>query len=184
MWAAAVALWIVTRLPAVPLMFQLVSVVVVPAVKLNVVGETPLARVVNVLLPVMVSAPAPLLVSVQLKVEPPPTKVLAVAAVMRISPEPVPAVVVKLVGTALLNAVVEAAGQVRKPPLNVMFFVPAAVAYEVPTVSVLPLRSRVPFVWVNVRVDPISKESASLKVPPTPLCVIGKSIVLPFVVIT
>ena len=37
-WVAAVALLMVTRLPEMPLTFQLVTVVVVPAVKLNVVG--------------------------------------------------------------------------------------------------------------------------------------------------
>ena len=50
---------------------------------------------------------------------------------------PVPAVVVKLVGAALLNAVTAAVGHTSVPPLNVKFFVPAvAVVNAVPTVSV------------------------------------------------
>jgi len=118
----------VTRLPAVPLTFQLVTVCVVPAVKVKDVGCTPLAIVVKVLLPETVSVPAPSLERVQLNVEPPPTKVLAVAPVMLILPVPVPAVVVKFVGLALLKAVVEAVGQIRVPPLNVRFFVPTPVA--------------------------------------------------------
>ena len=72
----------------------------------------------------------------QLNVEPPPTNVLAVAAVMEITPVPVPAVVVNPVGTALLNAVVEAVGQINVPPLNVKFFVPVEVVNVVPTVNV------------------------------------------------
>ena len=84
----------------------------------------------------MVKAPAPPWLSVQLNVEPPPTKVLAVAAVMEIEPVPVPAVVVKLVGAALLNAVVAPVGQTNVPPLNVKFFVPVAVVNAVPTVNV------------------------------------------------
>jgi len=90
----------------------------------------------NVFEPVMVKAPAPPWFRVQLNVEPPPTNVLAVAAVMEIVPVPVPAVVVKLVGAALLNAVVAAVGQTNVPPLNVKFFVPVAVVNAVPTVNV------------------------------------------------
>ena len=84
----------------------------------------------------MVKSPAPPWFRVQLNVEPPPTNVLAVAAVMEIVPVPVPAVVVKLVGAALLNAVVAAVGQTNVPPLNVKFFVPVAVVNAVPTVNV------------------------------------------------
>ena len=65
-WLAAVALPIVTRFPGIPLTLQFVTVVVVAAVNVNVVGCTLLASVVNVLLPVMVSAPAPSFDSVQL----------------------------------------------------------------------------------------------------------------------
>ena len=90
----------------------------------------------NVFDPVMVKSPAPPWLSVQLKVEPPPTNLLAVAAVMEIVPVPVPAVMVKLVGLALLNAVVVAAGQTNVPPLKVKFFVPVAVVNAVPTVNV------------------------------------------------
>jgi len=105
----------------------LVSVVVVPEVKVNVVGWTPLASVVKVLLPEMVSAPAPSFDRVQLYVLAPPTNVFAVAAVMLILPVPVPAVVVKLVGATLLKAVAVAAGHTKVPALKVRFFVPAAV---------------------------------------------------------
>ena len=118
---------IVTRFPAVPLTFQLVTVCVVAAIKVKAVGWTPLATVVKVLLPETVNAPAPSFDRVQLNVEPPPTKVLAVAAVMLILPVPVPAVVVKFVGPALLKDDVFALGQTSVPPLNVRFFVPAAV---------------------------------------------------------
>jgi len=107
----------------------------------------------------MVKAPAPPWLSVQLNVEPPPTNVLAVAAVMEIVPVPVPAVVVKLVGAALLNAVVEAVGQTNVPPLNVKFFVPVAVVNAVPTVYVKPFKSNVPL--VSVVVTPVPVISAS-----------------------
>lgn len=174
----------VTRLPAVPLTFQLVTVCVVAAVKVKAVGWTPLAMAVKVLLPETVNAPAPSLDKVQLNVEPPPTKVLAVAPVMLILPVPVPAVVVKPVGAALLKDVVFYTGQTNVPPLNVMFFVPVAVRYRVPTVSVLPLRSMVPLVCVRMRVVPISRASASCTVPPTPLNVKGSSTVIAFDVTT
>jgi hypothetical protein len=105
---------------------------------------------VNVFEPVMVNAPAPPWLSVQLNVEPPPTNVLAVAAVMEITPVPVPAVVVKPVGTALLNAVVAAVGQTNVPPLKVKFFVPVAVVNAVPVVQVCPFKSNVPFVNVKL----------------------------------
>ena len=137
-------------MPAVPLTFQLVMVCVVAAVKVNAVGWTPLAMAVKVLLPEIVNAPAPSLDRVQLNVEPPPTKVLAVAAVMLILPVPVPAVVVKFSGVALLKDVVDAVGQTSVPPLNVRFFVPGPVIYDVPTVSVFPFRSRVPLACCNV----------------------------------
>ena len=113
----------------------------------------------NVFEPVMVKAPAPPWFSVQLNVEPPPTNVLAVAAVMEIVPTPVPAVVVKLVGAALLNDVVFASGQTKVPPLKVRFFVPVAVVNLVPTVKVFPFKSNVPLVNVPVFVEPIVNES-------------------------
>jgi len=78
-------------------------------------------------LSMILNAPAPPLFNVQLYVENPPTKVFAVAAVMLIVPVPVPAVVVKLVGWALLKEVVVADGMVSVPPLKVRFFVPLAV---------------------------------------------------------
>jgi hypothetical protein len=100
----------------------------------------------NVFEPVMVNAPAPPWLSVQLNVDPPPTNVLAVAAVILIVPVPVPAVVVKLDGDALLNAVVEAAGQTNVPPLKVKFFGEKLedVINPEPTVKVLPFKSNVP----------------------------------------
>jgi hypothetical protein len=104
----------------------------------------------NVLLSVMVNAPAPPWFTVQLYVEPPPTNVFAVAAVILIVPVPVPAVVVNPVGTALFHAVVVAAEHAIVPPLNVMFFVPVAVTKVVVGVSVYPAKSKVPDVSVTV----------------------------------
>ena len=66
---------------------------------------------------------------------------------------PVPAVVVNPVGTALLNDVAFAAGQIKVPPLNVRFFVPVAVVSLVPTVQVLPFKSIVPVVNVVATVE-------------------------------
>jgi len=123
----AEVLVMVTRLPERPLTFQSVRIWVVPEVKVNAVGWTPLAMAVKVLLPDTVRAPAPSFDRVQLNVEPPPTNVLAVAAVMLILPVPVPAVVLKFVGAALLKDVVFGSGQTNVPPLNVRFFVPVAV---------------------------------------------------------
>ena len=107
----------------------------------------------------MVKAPAPPSLSVQLNVEPPPTNVLKVAAVIEIVPVPVPAVVVKFVGEAVLNAVVFGSGQTKVPPLKVKFFVPAAVVKRVPTVNVFPNKSSVPLVRVAVLVEPIVNAS-------------------------
>jgi hypothetical protein len=90
----------------------------------------------NVFDPVIVKAPRPPCLRVQLNVDPPPTNVLAVAAVIEIVPVPFPAVVVKLVGAALLNDVVFGSGQTSVPPLKVRFFVPEAVVKRVPTVNV------------------------------------------------
>ena len=95
---------------------------------------------------------------------------------------PVPAVVVKLVGAALLNAVVLAVGHTRVPPLNVKFFVPVAVVNAVPTVSVCPFKFNVPLFIVKVPVEPIVNASISCQVPPTPLNVMGKSSVFVAVV--
>ena len=127
----------------------------------------------NVFEPVMVNAPAPPWFNVQLNVEPPPTNVLAVAAVMEITPVPVPAVVVKLVGAALLNAVVVAAGQTNVPPLKVRFFVPVAVVNAVPTVYVKPFKSNVPLVKVVATVVPVVKASCKVTEPLGLLIVIG-----------
>lgn len=49
----------VTRFPAVPVRPKLKKVLVEPAVKATVVGLTVLVMLLNVLLPLIVSAPAP-----------------------------------------------------------------------------------------------------------------------------
>jgi len=116
-----------------------------------------------------------------LNVEPPPANVLGLAESILILPVPVPAVVVKLVGCALLNDVPDPL-MASVPPLNVRFFVPAAVVYVpvVPIVSVRPLRSIVPLVCVSVLVAPsVRSFVTSCHVPPIPLNVTGKSKVLP-----
>ena len=102
----------------------------------------------NVFEPVMVNAPAPPWLSVQLNVEPPPTNDLADAEVMEIVPTPVPAVVVKLVGAALLNAIAAAAEQNIVPLLKVRFFVPVAVVNLTAAVNVFPFKFNVPLVNV------------------------------------
>ena len=51
-----------------------------------------------------------------------------------------------------------------------------------PAVKFLPLASKVPLVRVTVRVEPTTISSANCQVPPTPLKVIGKSSVLPLLV--
>lgn len=118
----------VIRLPAMPVRPKPeVNVVVVLAGKMTVAGCVVLPILAKVFAPVIVSVPTPAWRSVQLNVEPPPTKVLAVAAVIEMKPVPVPAVVVKLIGAALLKAVVDAVGHTRVPALNVRFLVPAAV---------------------------------------------------------
>ena len=101
----------------------------------------------------------------QLNVEPPPTNVLAIALVMEIVPVPVPAVVVKLVGAALLNANPPAPEQNIVPPLKVKFFAPPAVTNLTEEVLVYPAKSNVPF--VNVSVEQVS-ELPSDQLPPTP----------------
>ena len=136
-----------------------------------------------VLLPDIVSAPAPAFSNVQLYVEPPPTNVLAVAALIDILPVPMPAVVVKLVGAALLNEVVFAAGHNNVPPLKVMFFVPVAVVSLVPTLKTLPFKSTVPLVKVVTAVDIMVKLSTNCQVPPTPLNIRGVLTVRPLDVI-
>jgi len=145
----AVELFNVTRLPEVPAMAKEdVSVVVVDAGNVNVVGETPLASVAKVLAPVIVSVPAPSFDKIQGNDVPPPTNVFAVEAFMLIFPTEEPDVTVKLVGAALLKAVVVAAVQTSVPPLNVSVFVPVAVM-NVGVVSVLPARSILPLVNVT-----------------------------------
>lgn len=134
----------------------------------------------NVFDPVIVKAPAPPWLSVQLNVEPAPTNVLAVAAVMEIVPTPVPAVVVKLVGAALLNAVVFAAEISNVPLLNVRFFVPVTVENLTVCVAVYPAKSNVPF--CNAR---IAQENALPKdqAPPIPLTETVTPAEVPLVVI-
>jgi len=177
-----VLLLIVIRLPAVPDRLKLVNVLVVLAVNVIVAGWVVFVISLNVLDPLIVNAPAPPWFKVQLYVEPPPKNVLAVAAVIEIVPVPVPAVVVKLLGCVLLKANELAPGQTNVPPLKVMFLMPAATIYCVPTVSVLPLRSILPLVCVKFRAVPIVSASCSCHVPLTPLNPIGKSRVLPLVV--
>jgi hypothetical protein len=87
------------------------------------------------------------------------------------------------VGCALLNAVDPLLAQTNVPPLNVRFLVPEPVAYEDPALTVFPFRSTVPFVCVNILVEPIVVLSWKTQVPPAPLNVTGKSSVLPFDVI-
>lgn len=119
----------VIRLPAAPDRLKLVNVLVVLAGNVIVAGCTVFVMLSNVFAPLIVRAPAPPWFRVQLNVDPPPTKVLAVAAVMEIVPVPVPAVVVKLVGAELLNAIVDAPGHTNVPPLNVRSLVPVVVTY-------------------------------------------------------
>ena len=102
----------------------------------------------------------------QLNVEPPPTNVLAVAAVMEIVPVPIPAVVVKLLGAALLNANAPEPEQNNVPPLKVKFFVPPAVTNLTEELLVYPAKSNVPF--VNVSVEQVNA-LANDQPPPTPL---------------
>lgn len=66
-----------------PLTLKLVTVCVVPAVNVKVVGWTLLEMVVNVLLLLIVKAPAPAFSST-CQVEPPPANLFALADVMRI----------------------------------------------------------------------------------------------------
>jgi hypothetical protein len=118
----------VTKFPDVPDTLKFVNVLVDPAVNWKVVGWTPFAMPVNVLLPLIISVPAPSLDSVQLNVEPPPIKDLAVALDILIFPVPVPAVVVNPVGAEFSNpAIVLPPATTKVPPLNVRFFVPVAV---------------------------------------------------------
>ena len=134
----------------------------------------------NVFEPVMVNAPEPAWFNVQLNVEPPPTNCLALAApVMDIVPVPVPAVVVKLVGAALLNANTPVLGQTNVPPLKVRFFVPVAVENLVEFVAVYPAKLSVPF--VNVSVVQF-KALPSVHPPPTPLKVTAAPKATPLVV--
>jgi hypothetical protein len=116
---------------------------------------------------------------VQLNVEPPPTNVLAVAAVMEIVPVPVPAVVVKLAGKPLLNAIMLAFEQTIIPALNVKFFVPNPLANLFVAVQVLPFKSNVPFVSVIIVAV---KALPNAQLPPTPLNVTAEPKPIPFVV--
>ena len=177
-WLAAVTEPIVIKLPDVPDKLKLLNVLVVPVVNKTDVGWVVFVMLLNVFEPVTVKAPAPPWLIVQLNVDPPPTNVLADAEVMEIVPVPVPAVVVKLVGTALLKAFVDAAVHTNDPPLKVKFFVPVAVVNLVDGVQVFPSKFNVPF--VNVIIVP---ESALPKAhsPPMPLKVTVVR-VAPFVV--
>lgn len=151
---------IVTKLPGVPLTLKLVTVCVVLDVKTNAVGWTVLLRVVIVLEPETVRAPAPALFTVQFHVEPPPANVFVPAFVKVIVPVPVPAVVVNPVG-ALLVIPEPVCWQLIVPPLNVMFLVPVSVKSCAPGIKVRPLKLSVPFVSLKIRVDPKVKLSKS-----------------------
>ena len=109
----------------------------------------------KVFMPSIDNAPAPPWFSAQLNIDPPPLNVFADALVKLIEPVPVPAVVVKPVGTALLNEAELFDAITIEPPLKVRFLVPVAVknvAVELvlDSVNVLPLRSSVPLVSVTV----------------------------------
>jgi len=69
------------------------------------------------------------------------------------------------------------------PPPEVIERVLLLLLLKSPVESVLPLRFRVPLVRVSVRVLPIVRLSASCTVAPGALMVMGKSRVLPLVVI-
>jgi hypothetical protein len=91
----------------------------------------------------------------QLNIDPPPLNVFADALIRLIEPMPVPAVVVKLEGTALLNDAALADAITIEPPLKVKFLVPVAVknvvlADVLDSVNVCPLRLSVPLASVTV----------------------------------
>jgi hypothetical protein len=69
--------------------------------------------------------------------------------VIVILPVPGPAVVVNPEGAALLNMTVGVPVRRIDPPLNVIFFVPAAVVKACGHDTVLPFKSNVPLVMVN-----------------------------------
>jgi hypothetical protein len=102
-------------------------VVTLPGKRIVVAPGCDFEMPANVLDPEILSAPAPPWSRVAAYVEPPPTNVLAETLVIEITPFAVPAVVVKLVGDALLNAVAPEVETNNVEPLNVRFFVPAAV---------------------------------------------------------
>jgi len=109
------------------------------------------ARPTKVFAPVTVSVmPEKAVFTIQLNVEPPPAKVLAAEVGEKVmSPMPVPAVVVNPDGAALLKVGTFPPVIRIDPPLNVIFFVPAAVVKACGHVTVLPFKSTVPLVRVN-----------------------------------
>lgn len=144
---------------------KLVNVLVVPAVNSTDAGCVVFVMSLNVFDPVIVNVLVLPWLSVQLNVKLAPTNVLEVAPVIEITPVPVPAVVVKFVGCALLNAVAPAPDMTNVPPLNVKFLVPVAVVSLVVHVSVKPAKLSVPLVNVVVPVIPASKSVVVIPVP-------------------
>ena len=135
----------------VPVMAAVVVIVVVVLTGRVIVDVAVAARPAKVFAPVTVSVmPAKAVFRTQLNVDPPPAKVLAADVGAKvISPTPVPAVVVNPDGAALLKVGTFPPVTRIDPPLNVMFFVPAAVVKACGHVTVLPFRSTVPLVRVN-----------------------------------
>ena len=169
----------VMRLPDVPDRENALTVCVVPAVSLTVAGCVVLDISANVLLPATVNAPAPPWTKVPY-VSPPPEKVLAVALFMvMVEPD---ALTVALVDVAIVHAEAPLPKTTTDAPVIVRT---RALLFEdenIPVVSVLPFRSSVPLVSVNVLVEPSVRASCACHDPPTPLNVTGKSKATPLVV--
>lgn len=116
-----------------------------------------------------------------LNVFPPPAKVTPVAEVSVIFMVEVFWFKVRLV-VVLVAHTVPVPAKVRVPLPMVSVRVLELLELNNPAVKFFPFASKVPLVSVAVRVLPTIKSSASCQVPPTPLKVIGKSRVCPFVV--
>ena len=145
---ALVSVNVAVEVPLTPLVVVIVVVMLTGSV---IVDEAVAAMPPKVFVPVTVSVvPAPPFVRTQLNVDPPPTNVLEPLAGTKVmSPTPVPAVVVNPEGAALLKAVAIVPVMRIDPPLNVIFFVPAAVVKACGQVTVFPFRSTVPLVRIN-----------------------------------
>lgn len=146
----------VIRFPLVPDTPNALTVVVVLAGNVIVAGWTVLVMLVNVLAPVMVSAPEPPWFSVG-HVLPPPANVLALALVILIAPVPV---TVKFVDVAQFHAVPEPeTAHVPEPTFNVRAVVPEE--SNEPQVTFLPLAFSVPLGIVKARAAAIVRLSDS-----------------------